>query len=86
MTILVGEGPWALALSSTLASAMPAGAAAPWEAARSRLAWGREALCVWGAGARTRRVRQPAGSQCTPNTPPLGLYPFGYRVYPSGFS
>jgi hypothetical protein len=44
---------------------MPAGAAAPWEAAGNRLAWGRVAWRVWGAGARTRREREPVGARRT---------------------
>ena len=79
------EGTWALALSSALASAMPAGASAPWAAAGIRLAGGCGALSVWdgrgrappGAGA----SREPVGI-----TGPWGLYPFGYRVYPSEIS
>src|SRR5262245_56656138 len=64
-----------LALPSTVARAMPAG---------RRLAWGRWAQRVWGgASAGTRRVREPAGS---PAHGPWGLYPFGYRLYPSGVS
>ena len=66
------------------ASAMPAGAAAPGEAAGSRLAWGRWARHVWGGGWRTCGVQGPVGSRWALPRGLWGLYPFRYGVYLSG--
>ena len=64
---------------------MPAGGAAPWKAAESHLAG------AAGCGASEGRVcaraacRSLPGAGERPAHGSCGLYPFGYRVYPSGY-
>ena len=72
------------ALSSPVASVMPTGAAAPWGGAGSRLAGGRGALRVWGGGVHAPRAGADRGADGRPACGVWRLYPFGYRVYPSG--
>src|SRR5262249_23105450 len=90
---LAGEGARALVLSRTVASAQPAGASTPWAAARRRPAGAAPGRRLAGAAGRVGgqgRTRAACGSRPgaggSPARGPWGLYPFGYRVYPSRVS